>query len=85
MRGPLARELEEAARLYAAHSHANMVGDAYRAREAARERLLDALSEIDAARAEEARARRLRSRRAGLASRRAVRDQDGRLSWRHDG
>ena len=42
--------VEHAAREYARHSHGNMVGDHYRAREEARDKLLDALSELDVAR-----------------------------------
>jgi hypothetical protein len=42
--------VERAAREYAAHSHGNMVGEHYRAREEARDKLLDALSQLDAVR-----------------------------------
>ncbi len=42
--------VERAAREYARHSHGNMVGDAYRRREEARDALLDALSRLDCAR-----------------------------------
>lgn len=42
--------VERAARLYAEHTHGNLAGDAYRRREEARENLLDALSQLDAAR-----------------------------------
>lgn len=42
--------VEKAARAYARHSHGNMVGAAYRAREEARDKLLDALSQLDVAR-----------------------------------
>ena len=42
--------VEKAARAYGRHSHGNMTGAAYRAREEARDVLLDALSELDVCR-----------------------------------
>ena len=42
--------LETAARRYAAVTHGNLVGEAYRRREEARDQLLDALAQLDAAR-----------------------------------
>jgi hypothetical protein len=39
-----------AARRYAAFTHGNLAGDAYRRREEARDQLLDALSQLDSAR-----------------------------------
>lgn len=42
--------VERAARRLAAFSHGNLVGAKYRAREEARDELLDALSQLDAAR-----------------------------------
>jgi hypothetical protein len=42
--------VERAARAYAALTHGNLSGDAYRRREEARDRLLDALSRLDVVR-----------------------------------
>jgi hypothetical protein len=42
--------VERAARAYAEHSHGNLAGEHYRAREEARDQLLDALSRLDLAR-----------------------------------
>lgn len=42
--------VELAARGYATHTHGNLAGDAYRAREEDRDRLLDALSRLDSVR-----------------------------------
>jgi hypothetical protein len=42
--------VERAARMYAEFTHGNLAGPAYRAREEARDRLLDALSQLDSAR-----------------------------------
>lgn len=47
--------VEREARAYAAMTHGNLAGSAYRAREEARERLLDALSVLDEARAKDTR------------------------------
>lgn len=44
------REVERAARRYAAFSHGNLGGSRYREREEARDDLLDALARLDAAR-----------------------------------
>lgn len=44
------RAVEAAARAYAAISHGNLHGEAYRQREEAREQLRDALSHLDSAR-----------------------------------
>lgn len=41
------RHVEREARAYAAHTHGNLNGSRYLAREEARDRLLDALSELD--------------------------------------
>lgn len=42
--------VEAAARRYAAFTHGNLSGEAYRKREEARDQLLDALSQLDSAR-----------------------------------
>lgn len=42
--------VERAARAYSRYTHANLSGESYREREEARDRLLDALAELDAAR-----------------------------------
>ena len=42
--------VESEARAYAGHTHGNLTGSAYRAREEARDRLLDALAELDVTR-----------------------------------
>lgn len=42
--------VERAARAYSGYTHGNLSGPAYREREEARERLLDALAQWDAAR-----------------------------------
>jgi len=44
------RRIEREARAYARYTHGNLNGSRYRAREEARDRLLDALSELDVVR-----------------------------------